>query len=1848
MADAKNYIVNYEINSVGNAATAFKSMADQATTAEANIQKVAKQIKFINQALKLLNANEPLKNIWNINPTVNTKSAKSQLTELEQLAQASAERIEGIMGQALGSVGNKKGLSAKKQIAQVKKEMKELEDEFRRQTTSPSNPNGFGITDKVAKGRKGVTQELMKLRETYRNHAKILAGYEKLNKAQDEPHAASNIKSLADKAKNINNAANAITKLQRSVEKFSMVSGKTPTIKIDADISLATAKLNSLLSSIRNAREAIPVTVSDTMTGKNGKAISEKNGKLTKLGQNNAAAAEKAVVTKAEKNIKSSIALAKGQYETLEKSFLASVGRLGELSQRAPVVIRSVFNGGDAAMQLNQSLTRLQELANSKPVVLTSRLSASNINSAISQANMTNKGRGGSATKPIDLPVRMMARGVASQLKAIAGNAQSIADRQKKITLKINIQKGAIAGQLRKIISDADKLAPAQKGIGLKVNLQVNANTLTSQLNKAVKQLQIQANRTPVNIKASFNGSNLISQLNSTVASLEKAVSKVASIRMSDSSVGTRNGAAIQERNRRVRGGNTYVGTEKPKNISAGTRALQGGEDFYSRQRALWYPFTGNTSFGARTPMLVDMAKGMGTMFAVGGAMSAVGSSISQAVQYQNQMRTTKAILQNGTETYTPQGFMNMEHTVRDVGRRTKFTAPDVANAARFMSMAGLDIPAINAAIRPVADIALIGDTDLGTTADKLTNVMTTFGIAPEKMRDVADIMTSTFTRTNTDMMMLAESAKYAGGIAHLYGGNFKNNFADVMAIFGVLGNAGIQASSAGTTVRMMYQNLMQPNKNQAKVLKKYGIFTRDKNGQPLEMADIIHQIHNKVPKNQMADAVGSMFRITAQPGAATLASHVDTLDRIIQANRSAAGTNVSGQIALEKQNTIAGLWAQVTSTFTEGIVKAFENREGGWAKMLADARDYLARPETVEMISSLVDLVENLAKIMAKYAKFWVQVYNMAPGLINFWMKSQLFFTQMGYLITPVISLIGVFSTLKNVIVGLARVGTAASASLAGRPLGTGAATAAGSVVASTGRRASALGRFGARYATASGIVGAGAMALAQDRKWRYEVARNRLRNSVVYHGQRTDVSPLWYGTMAQFGLNAVEANRWMNERSKFANTNIEARQAAARRADAAVMRQQAIVNGYRQDLRRPRQIRNPELVARYQSRFGTAANATIIAQAAQVQQAKAMYRNTSQMTNKELLERFHQRGGKGALGLGMKGAFKRGVDAGTIGRSFAGIFDGIKSGFYSLMTGMAKAVGLLVSPVGLATIAVGGMAAIALKLYSDSKKYKEQSIKNANEGFKKFEENVDKIQQKGTEVRKQFGYEVIKPINVADSPNTVANLKKQSGVYADILGPDMDQETANRKWIAKMYSANNAMLGLSPELRTKYFDSALNGTFAKEYAEAAVNNAKYDNGAMAFSAWVLSKFTAKTDNAAAANKRARSSLIYNASSADKTIAAQQQIAQLRQQYLNKQLTESDYKARAQQIINTTVLNDTFHSLNADDFTAKQILEADPTRFAQYQQAVKNVLNAELQGSIGSITGYLNAIEEMKKNVSAYSSQWWDGIAHIIDGMTYTFKVAGEEVDLAIRSLPNGRIDYSAIVAQIHDTAKKLQLNISDFSNMAASVYQQLLSIGAVHGNYYKDWANFVYENTKDNPVTAADAGAYFDKHIAKGNPNALWGEMNRDEYVEYVKTSSGNQGRAADERRKIRKANAQSIGYAAKRQYDKNTETLRQQQENAKKLANGGSTTGTNNSLNSSGNQKDYASNYGRNAARPTQVIINIDNLCRFDRTAINKDADSRAIAEAVETKVAEAIAMLSASALNSAGAVVAQGLA
>ena len=471
-----------------------------------------------------------------------------------------------------------------------------------------------------------------------------------------------------------------------------------------------------------------------------------------------------------------------------------------------------------------------------------------------------------------------------------------------------------------------------------------------------------------------------------------------------------------------------------------------GRGDMYTRMRKSWYPFTGNTSFGARTPMALDMAKGMGMMFAVSGVMQAVTSSFHQVAEYENMMKTVQAILKtNDGGTNFNGRFKAMEEEVRRVGRETKFTAPEVAGAARFMAMAGLGIEDINAATNPIANLALVGDNDMSTTADKMTNIMTSFGLlkglsAAQKKKNMvraSDILTNTFTKSNTDLMQLANAMEYAGTMSYMSG----TDLADAAAMVGVMGNSGVQASMAGTSLRMIYRNIMKPTDKQQKEWDRLGVKRFDKNGNFRDIFDILTDLRaaitgstdinaplSKNARKRMALSTMDMFRATASSGTAAILMNLGEVINLAKSNREANG--VAQTIADEKKNTISGLWAQVTSTFTDQSVNTVNEFVETIKDMLRSLRDWLASKEAAETLKKIYSLAKSLIEVFGSVAKVWMDIYNFAPDIVNLFIKIQLWATQLGFLATPIIQVVGAITTLKNSIFGLIGVTNAAAVS--------------------------------------------------------------------------------------------------------------------------------------------------------------------------------------------------------------------------------------------------------------------------------------------------------------------------------------------------------------------------------------------------------------------------------------------------------------------------------------------------------------------------------------------------------------------------------------------------------------------------------------------------------------------------------------------------------------------------------------------------------------------------------------------------------------------------------------------------
>lgn len=475
-------------------------------------------------------------------------------------------------------------------------------------------------------------------------------------------------------------------------------------------------------------------------------------------------------------------------------------------------------------------------------------------------------------------------------------------------------------------------------------------------LNKAINTINGREIKPKANVDKAIN-------------SLDRLIQKIEQIKSNSRITITASAAGTSKA---VAGGITKSNTpaSRVQQIGAGRSTY-----LYPSTRQVLGPTYANTG----TNVAGEMIKGMGIAYGLSSLMSGVTSVFRDASTYDNIAKTTKNILQTHDKKVGFEGrFNEMNQLMRQVGVETKYTAPQVASAGKFLAMAGYDVDQIKHAIRPISDIALVGDTDLGETADVVTNIMTAYEIPAKQMDNTADILTMTFTKTNTTLLELAESFKYAGTVAHQSGLDFET----ASAAFGVLGDAGIKGSHAGTTLRMMLLNMMNPTKRGQEAWDILGINTKDKNGNLRNLSDILSDLHEKQQTMSAGDfstLINKMFRVTATPGALALINNVAKMQEVTGLNKKSMG--LASDLADEKKNTIQGLWYQMTSAFTETGMQGFEQMQGVIRDFLQRMIELMKSTEFATALRNAMDMFLKIVNVVVDVFKGIMTVWNWIPN---------------------------------------------------------------------------------------------------------------------------------------------------------------------------------------------------------------------------------------------------------------------------------------------------------------------------------------------------------------------------------------------------------------------------------------------------------------------------------------------------------------------------------------------------------------------------------------------------------------------------------------------------------------------------------------------------------------------------------------------------------------------------------------------------------------------------------------------------------------------------------------------------
>ena len=442
--------------------------------------------------------------------------------------------------------------------------------------------------------------------------------------------------------------------------------------------------------------------------------------------------------------------------------------------------------------------------------------------------------------------------------------------------------------------------------------------------------------------------------------------------------------------------------------------------------------FTGGIqkSLKAITAMDKNTARIAGDIQKAGDSIASTGTAITAAVtvpivgagvaavktaaDFESSMSGVKAIMgEKWDDSLTEQA--------KHLGATTAWTAREVGEAMQYTAMAGWDAKQNMEGLNGILSAASAGGIGLAEATDVMVGALAGFGEGADQAEKYADIMTATFTNTKTDMLGLGESYKYVGSLA----GTLGYDFAEVNTAIGIMGNASIDGSQAGTTLRTALLNMTGDSKEVKKAMGELGISMTNSDGTMKSFSDVMHDMKkgfSGLTEEGKLFYANQIFGKTATAGMLAVINSTDdaydSLERSIKGASGAAGEaasgrldNLNGQLTLLK-SAIEGIAIRI-GDFILPYLKQFVE----WAQKLADKLNSMS-DEQLKAVLKNIALVASIGPMLIAFGKL-VKIVGIVIKVFALVSKSGGFIAvitgPVGLVIAAILVLIGIVLLVRK-----------------------------------------------------------------------------------------------------------------------------------------------------------------------------------------------------------------------------------------------------------------------------------------------------------------------------------------------------------------------------------------------------------------------------------------------------------------------------------------------------------------------------------------------------------------------------------------------------------------------------------------------------------------------------------------------------------------------------------------------------------------------------------------------------------------------------------------------------------------
>lgn len=333
------------------------------------------------------------------------------------------------------------------------------------------------------------------------------------------------------------------------------------------------------------------------------------------------------------------------------------------------------------------------------------------------------------------------------------------------------------------------------------------------------------------------------------------------------------------------------------------------------------------------------------------GASFGVAESVNSFQDFESMMSQVKAI--SGA---TGQAFDDLTAKAQEMGATTKFTATESAEAFNYMAMAGWKPQQMIDGISGIMSLAAASGEDLGTTSDIVTDALTAFGLQAGDAGHFADVLAQASANANTNVSMLGESFKYVAPVADA----MNYSVEDTSLALGLMANASIKGSMAGTALKTSLANMAAPTDSMAAAMDKYGISLTDSEGNMKSLRGVIDNLRGSLGGLSETEQTAAASTIFGKEAMAGMLAIINASEEDYNKLSTAIGNSKDAAegMADTMLDNLKGSFTLMQSAI-EGTENAFGKRLSPYLRGIAGGITDMM-PEITDGINAVMDVVDD------------------------------------------------------------------------------------------------------------------------------------------------------------------------------------------------------------------------------------------------------------------------------------------------------------------------------------------------------------------------------------------------------------------------------------------------------------------------------------------------------------------------------------------------------------------------------------------------------------------------------------------------------------------------------------------------------------------------------------------------------------------------------------------------------------------------------------------------------------------------------------------------------------------------